>query len=108
MRSPRGAALAAVCLFACSEQLSETESPLTGGTSVTAGSIVCEGSTDVAVSITGTSTSSVNPTDVVLIIDESGSIGAMNFELVKDFERDLVNGAGVYAAGGKVGVVYFQ
>jgi len=108
MWNPRWAAMAAVCLFACTDNLSETESPLTGGTSVTAGDLQCLGSTDVAVSITGTSTSSVNPTDVVLIIDESGSIGASNFELVKDFERELVSGVDVYAHGGKVGVVYFQ
>lgn len=108
MRNPRWAALAAVCLLACSDEVSVTESPLTGGASVTAGDIICQGSTDVAVSITGTSTSSINPTDVVLIIDESGSIGTANFELVKDFAAELVNGIDVYAHGGKVGVVYFS
>jgi len=107
MRCPRFAAAAALCLFACSDSLSETESPLTGGVSVTAGDVVCNGATDVAVSITGTSTTTTNATDVMLVIDESGSIGAPNFDLVKQFMRDLVNGVDVFDHGGKVGIVYF-
>jgi hypothetical protein len=108
MRIAYCAAIAAVGLGACGVEVSEAVSPLTGGVSVSAGDVTCNGATDVAVSITGTSTSSVNPTDVVLIIDESGSIGAQNFTLVKQFAIELVNGVDVFEHGGKVGVVFFS
>lgn len=93
---------------ACSEDLSTTSEALTGAVGVAAGDLSCQGSTSVTVSITGASSTTVTPTDLLLIVDESGSIGSANFEIQRQFLINLVNELDeLFANGGKVGVAFF-
>ena len=70
------------------------------------------GSTEVTVSVTGTTRSASTPTDIVLVSDESGSMTASEFAQMKQFGRDLVsqlNGDGFFTEhGGRVGVAMFS
>jgi len=79
----------------------------TGG--VSDGTLACGSATAVSISLTAGDLTSVTPVDLMLVVDESGSIGANNFEQMKTSLVDLVNGLGpLFANGGSVGVVKFS
>jgi Mg-chelatase subunit ChlD len=69
------------------------------------------GSTEVTVSVTGTTRSAATPTDIMLVADESASLTTAQFGQVKQFGRDLVahlDAEGFFAEhGGRVGVAMF-
>jgi uncharacterized protein YegL len=81
-----------VALVACAEPtMSTTELPLTGSGSTTDTSVVCGGGTNVTLNVSGTSIVDANPSDIVFIVDGSGSIGATAFQQARNFMADVVN-----------------
>lgn len=82
------------------------------GTSTTVDDPVIQkdGSTNVTLEITGTTTSEATPTDLILVLDESGSQSSAQFAQTKQFARDVVTSLGnrdFFANGGRVGIVMF-
>jgi Ca2+-binding RTX toxin-like protein len=103
-----------VALGACSNvdeplSLRSINQELTGDIISEPSTIACAEATSVSVQIAGTSSTTVQPTDLVLAVDGSGSIGSQNFELQRQFLIDLVNGLDdLFAAGGSVAIVGFS
>ncbi|XP_013410815.1 uncharacterized protein LOC106173996 isoform X2 [Lingula anatina] len=62
-----------------------------------------------AVAVTPTTPSNCGSlADIVFVLDSSGSVGAANFEKVKDFVKDIVNDLDIGANSVRVGVVKFH
>ena len=55
-----------------------------------------------------TSGCGVVPADIVFILDSSGSVGASNFQKMKDFVKTMVQGFDVTPQGAEIGVVTFS
>ena len=49
----------------------------------------------------------VNPVDLVIAMDASGSITQANFRIMQEFVRDLVYGLGIEETGHNIGVATF-
>ncbi|HVJ13884.1 MAG TPA: VWA domain-containing protein [Polyangiaceae bacterium] len=91
-----------------SETLGQTEDALTAGASVSDGALACGTATSVSVELTAGNLASVTPVDIMLTIDDSGSIGNPQFEAMRDALIDLVDNLDeVFANGGRVGVTTF-
>ena len=59
------------------------------------------------VSLTGYDVVGVTPNDIMLVLDESGSIGSANFDLLKQFAHNFVNAQNIGPQANRVGVVLF-
>jgi hypothetical protein len=82
---------------------------LTATAGVSDGTLACGSATSVSVGLVAGNLTSVTPVDLMLVVDESGSIGGANFTQMKTSLAQLVNGLGqVFANGGSVGVVKFS
>ena len=69
------------------------------------------GDTVVSLTLDGEDVLSSKPTDVVLMLDESGSIASADFRLMKDFVRNAITGLGddgLFDAGGRIGIGMFS
>jgi uncharacterized protein YegL len=96
-------------LVACGtveESTTTTELPLTGGGGTTDPSVSCGGGTDVTLEISGTNIVDANPSDIMFIVDGSGSIGAAAFQQARNFMADVVNQLPV-DANHRIGIVTF-
>jgi hypothetical protein len=67
-----------------SEALAQTQDALTAGTSVSDGTLACGTATSVSVELTAGNLASVTPVDIMLTIDDSGSINDVEFEAMRD------------------------
>lgn len=101
-------ALLPMLVTACSN---ETELPvgsaaeaLTGSMTVVPDTMECSGASTVSFAISGETVTNPIPSDVVLVLDESGSISGPNFLQMKNFARDLIDGIEAAAAPGSVRV----
>ncbi|WP_185749101.1 vWA domain-containing protein [Humibacillus xanthopallidus] len=68
------------------------------------------GTSTVTLTLQGETSVQSTPTDLVLVLDESGSISPTDFTTLKSFANDVVTevaNAGLFAQGGRVGVVSF-
>lgn len=86
--------------------MSTTELPLTGSGSTTDSTIACSGGTTVVYTVSGTNIVDVNPSDIMFIVDGSGSIGATAFQQARDFMADVVNQLPV-DANHRIGIITF-
>src|SRR5262249_22242092 len=102
--------LLAMSLVACTNvdapSTSTTDLPLTGSGGLGESSIACGAGTDVPLNIYGTNIVDGNPSDVMFIVDESGSIGTPAFQQAKNFMTDVVNHMTV-DANHRIGIVKF-
>jgi uncharacterized protein YegL len=102
--------LLALALVACGgagePRTTTTELPLTGSGSVSDSSIACGAGTDVTLSISGTNIVDANPSDIMFIVDGSGSIGPSAFQQARNFMADVVNQLPV-DADHRIGIVTF-
>lgn len=100
----------AVLLAACSSTteptLSTTELPLTGSGSTADTTIACGAGTDVTLAVSGTNVVDANPSDIIFIVDGSGSIGTTAFQQARVFMADVVNQLPV-DADHRIGIVTF-
>jgi uncharacterized protein YegL len=104
-----GGGLLAYALIACTTApptTTTTELPLTGSGGPTDTSIACGASTDVTLNISGTNIVDANPSDIMFILDGSGSIGSSAFQQAKAFMADVVNQLPV-DANHRIGIVTF-
>jgi hypothetical protein len=84
---------------------------VTGDAATDTDDITCGGQLAVSLQLTGQAVTSATPTDLVLVLDESGSVNPTQFGLLKSFAVDVVealDGAGLFSNGGKMGVVMFN
>jgi uncharacterized protein YegL len=100
------------CLASCAsdaeqDPLAEDELALTGGGTVADPAIACGGETTVTIPLSGASIVSETPADILLVVDESGSIAPADYTSQKQFMTNLVNGLTVDASH-RVGVVRFS
>jgi uncharacterized protein YegL len=71
-------------------------------------SIQCSDSFSSSIALTGFDVQDPGVADIVLVLDESGSISLTNFEQMKDFAIDLINGLIPDGGGGaRVGIAMF-
>jgi alpha-tubulin suppressor-like RCC1 family protein len=63
---------------------------------------------DTQVSLTGYDALSTTPNEIMLVLDESGSIGAANFNLLLDSARNFVNAQNIGPQANRVGIVLFS
>ncbi len=90
-------------------EIASTEDMLTADAQVTDGTLACDGATSVQVTISGANITSVTPVDLMLVVDESGSITTAQFEAQRAFLLDVVNGVTpLFANGGRVGISMFS
>jgi hypothetical protein len=76
---------------------------------VSDGALACGSATAVSINLVAGDLTSVTPVDLMLVIDESGSIGPVNFQQLKTSLVQLVNGLPqLFTNGGSVGVVKFS
>jgi alpha-tubulin suppressor-like RCC1 family protein len=68
----------------------------------------CTSPFDTQVSLTGYDVVSITPTDMMLVLDESGSIGASNFNQLLNFARNFVNAQNIGPQANRVGIVLFS
>lgn len=102
------AALALACSGAADDDLSSGSDDLSASAGATDGALACNAATSVQVSITGTNVTSVTPMDMMLVVDESGSISNSEFETQREFLRNLVAQLDeLFANGGTVGITLF-
>jgi hypothetical protein len=101
--------------LSCTNPISDRDSvekradDLSATESVSDGTLACGNATSVSLSLVAGDLTSVTPVDLMLVIDESGSIGAVNFEQMKASLVQLVNGLGsLFTNGGSVGVAKFS
>lgn len=81
---------------------------LTATAGASDGTLACNAATTVQVAISGTNVTSVTPVDLMLVVDESGSINASQFATLKSFLVNLVGGLDtLFKNGGKVGLDMF-
>ncbi|MFJ8693488.1 VWA domain-containing protein [Streptomyces roseolilacinus] len=69
------------------------------------------GTSTVTLTLDGESSTQSTPTDLVLVLDESGSVDATEFDQLTDFADSVVAAVaddGLFANGGRVGVVGFS
>ncbi|GAB2596187.1 VWA domain-containing protein [Streptomyces capparidis] len=69
------------------------------------------GTSTVQLTLDGESSTQSTPTDLVLVLDESGSINGTEYQQMNDFAESVVDGVaghGLFANGGTVGVVGFS
>ena len=69
------------------------------------------GTSTVTLTLDGESSTQSTPTDLVLVLDESGSIDSTEFAQLRSFADDVVEAVGndgLFANGGRVGVVGFS
>ena len=101
---------ALVALAACSStaepNLSTTDLPLTGSGSTTDTTVACGAGTNVSFTVSGTSIVDANSSDIMFIVDGSGSIGTAAFQQARNFMADVVNQLPV-DANHRVGIVTF-
>lgn len=107
---------ASVSLFSGASFVGATTSSVTGDISVSPSSLSCKQSTDVNVKLTGQAGITQNPTDVMLVLDRSGSMGGTpigNLKTAANKFIDIIDEGsdgqldGVIANGSRVGVVSF-
>ena len=82
----------------------------TPGASAAPTSINPGGTSTVSLTLQGETSVQSTPTDLVLVLDESGSISASDFGTLKAFANSVVNAVasdGLFTQGGRVGVVSF-
>ena len=75
---------------------------------ISGGDITGSGTATVELALSASAETTSTPTDVFIIMDASGSVGAGNFETAKDFANDLVtalDGAGLFTNGGRIGLI---
>lgn len=81
-----------------------------GGASASPTSVNRHGVSTVTLTLDGENNTQSTPTDLVLVLDESGSISSTEFNQLKTFADGVVEAVaddGLFANGGKVGVVGF-
>ena len=69
------------------------------------------GETTVTLTLDGESTIETNPTDIVFVVDESGSIDSGEYGQMASFNANVLDGlvaAGLFANGGRAGVVKYS
>lgn len=102
------AALALVVVAALSPPLAWAAP--TPGASATPTAIAEGGESEVTLTFDGESTTTSTPTDLVIVMDESGSISSSEFRQLKTFTDQLIRAVGsdgLFANGGRVGLVGF-
>jgi alpha-tubulin suppressor-like RCC1 family protein len=72
------------------------------------GNVSCSEPFTTQLSLTGYDVFGVTPNDMVLVLDESGSIGAANFNLLKQFAHNFVNAQTIGPDANRVAVVLFD
>lgn len=103
------AAAAQACALTPDAELGSVEDDLTAQATITDGTLACNGATSVQVSISGTNLTTTTPLDLMLVVDESGSITSNDFSLLKQSLASLVNGLDdLFENGGRIGVVMFE
>ena len=81
---------------------------LTGDVTVADASLAVGGSTEVTVEVTGTPVSQTRPMDTAIVLDESSSMDATEYDLQREFARDVASdlaAAGLFATGGSISIV---
>lgn len=81
-----------------------------GDASASPTSVNRHGVSTVTLTVDGENTTQSTPTDLVLVLDESGSISPSDFNVLKGFADDVVEAVaadGLFTNGGSVGVVGF-
>jgi hypothetical protein len=98
-----------IALAACTAEpsTSTTELPLTGSGSTASSTIACGGGTNVTYTVSGTNIVDVNASDIMFIVDGSGSITAPAFQQARDFMKDVVNQLPV-DANHRIGIITFS
>lgn len=80
------------------------------GASASPSTVARFGTSTVTLTLDGETSTQSTPTDLVLVLDESGSISASQFNQLKAFADDVVEQVaidGLFSNGGRVGVVGF-
>lgn len=80
------------------------------GASASPTSIVRNAASTVTLTLDGENSTQSTPTDLVLVLDESGSISSTAWQQLRSFSDDVVEAVaddGLFANGGRVGVVGF-
>jgi hypothetical protein len=71
--------------------------------------IACEAATAVSVTLTGENTTSVTPIDLMLVVDESGSISRSSFSQLRSFLGQFTQSMQtLFANGGRIGLSMFS
>lgn len=96
-----------VLFLGCTAESGRTEEALTSGGGPADDALLCDGGTTVSVEVSGTNVTTVIPTDLVFVVDESGSITAADFNRMKEFLRNLVTSVDVFSNGGTISLVAF-
>jgi uncharacterized protein YegL len=103
------AAAAQACALDSNPSLDSQQQDLSGSASSADAALACDGATSVAVSISGASLTSVTPVDLMLVIDDSGSISYSQFEQLRKSLVTFVQSLDdLFDNGGKVGVTLFS
>jgi uncharacterized protein YegL len=101
--------LLAIALAACgvdAPTTTTTELPLTGSGGLGDTTVACGAGTDVTLEISGTNIVDANPSDIMFIVDGSGSIGTTAFAQARTFMADVVNQLTV-DTNHRIGIVTF-
>jgi uncharacterized protein YegL len=83
----------------------------TTGGSASPGSVALGAPTRVSLTVHGANNVTSTPTDVIFVLDESGSIASTDFAREKTFTANVIqglSGQGLFAHGGQVGIVQFS
>jgi hypothetical protein len=89
--------------------MGSAELPLTAEAETSDGTLSCDGMTSVEVRLTADNVTSVTPTDVMFVLDDSGSISPASFDAMRSALINLVSGLDVvFDNGGQIGVVLFN
>lgn len=118
-RSLRDAAVtpifAALVLAGCARAAGDDDrtrssvSPLDSQASIADTTLACGRATSVTVSLHAGHVERTTPVDLMLVLDDSGSITALQFEALRGQLVGLVQGAGeLFAGGGRIGVLLFS
>lgn len=105
----RVALLAALALLLVVSVLPAAADPLPSSSSTPA-AITTGGSVDVTLTLEGETNVESTPTDIIFVIDESGSINGSEFGQLRQFLQSLnqsLTEQGLYLNGGSVGIVGF-
>jgi uncharacterized protein YegL len=86
--------------------MSTTDLPLTGSGATTDTTVACGSGTDVTYTVSGTNIVDVNSSDIMFIVDGSGSIGTDAFQQARVFMADVVNQLPV-DANHRIGIITF-
>jgi uncharacterized protein YegL len=101
------AAAAVVCIASFTTTQGQVSSNITASVLAPA-SIQCSDPFSSSIGLTGFDVQDPGVADIMLVLDESGSINAQNFQREREFAADIVNALMTGPGGARVGIVQFS